>query len=545
MKTKTKIKDRYEGYNGDDNGDDGTRTLYFVSSNAHMTTVQRQSNSKGGLSIMKQRSKTTTHSSLYHGNYVDASGTAIIRQYNTTSPVTNEMYMSDFIYHVQLDGLDAATTYWYEISAQKAKAEDLMADGGASVEDDHEGSLSASSSSSSWSTSSTTSSVQRHLRGGADADVEAQIRVKLKRTFTTSPLPTSSDQELQSKSKSARPPTKLAIVGDLGQTYNSTITMLNIMSEIEKDKAQSISKSNSKSKSKHAFSDMILLVAGDLSYANSIQPQWDNWFQLMEPLTQQIPIMVAAGNHEIECDAKTLMPFLAYESRFYMPNQLGDAIIEPVDSDAYNHEWGCATPSVFEGHYDYGNAFYSFDHGMVRTIVLSSYSDTSVGSRQHTWMMEELKDAQQKRDEGFTPWIVVMMHTQFYTTFEGHAAEKETIDMKESMEDLFRDYGVNLVLSGHDHAYMRSNPMYKGKLDKSGKSPIYLIVGEGGNREGHNKAYLNPNPEDWVAVRDKSVYGFGLLEVKNSTTAHWRWNMDGKDEKDGFHDNVWLKNQFI
>eukprot|EP01083_Nonionella_stella_P201602 737399_1 len=114
------------------------------------------------------------------------------------------------------------------------------------------------------------------------------------KTFTTSPLPTSGHQ-----SKSPRPPTKLAIVGDLGQTYNSTITMLNIMSEIEKDKAISISisNSNSNSNSKHASlsSDMILLVAGDLSYANSIQPQWDNWFQLMEPLIHRIPIMVAAG----------------------------------------------------------------------------------------------------------------------------------------------------------------------------------------------------------------------------------------------------------
>jgi len=530
-----------ETENGDvDSGGFGdTRTLLVTSSYSDMIE-QKQSNSRGGQSIMKQNPNINGNGNIIGNINGNNHGNVVIRQYNTTSPVTNEMYMSDFIYHVQLDHLDAATTYWYDIDVKKAKAanNDNDTDGEDNIEHwhghdhDHEGSLSASLSTSS-------ASVQRNLRGGVAHShahshlyEEDGIRAVRKKMFTTSPLPTSEQQ-------SPRPPTKLVIVGDLGQTYNSTITMLNIMSEIEKDKAIS------KLKSKHASSDMILLVAGDLSYANSIQPQWDNWFQLMEPLIRETPIMVAAGNHEIECDAKTFMPFLSYESRFYMPNQLGDAIIEPVDGDAYNQKWGCATPSVFEGQYDYGNAFYSFDHGMVRTIVLSSYSETRVGSRQHTWLVEELKNAQQNRDEGFTPWITIMMHTQFYTTFQGHDAEKETIDMKESMEDLFRDYGVNLVLSGHDHAYMRSNPMYKGKLDKRGKSPIYLIVGEGGNREGHNKAYLHPNPEDWVAVRDKSVYGFGLLEVKNSTTAHWRWNMDGKDENDGFHDNVWLTNQFI
>ncbi len=191
------------------------------------------------------------------------------------------------------------------------------------------------------------------------------------------------------------------------------------------------------------------------------------------------------------------------------------------------------------GTYDYGNAFYSFDYGLVKTIVLSTYSDSKRGSNQYNWLLHELKGT----DRVQTPWLIVMMHNQFYTTFKGHNNEKETMVMRDAMEELFRKYQVNFVFSGHDHAYMRSKPMFLGKVDKSGKSPIYLIVGEGGNRENHSRSYLNEEPEDWVGVRDKNVYGFGTMDFLNETFAHWNWIMDDLPG-DKFEDDVWFEHQY-
>jgi hypothetical protein len=45
--------------------------------------------------------------------------------------------------------------------------------------------------------------------------------------------------------------------------------------------------------------------------------------------------------------------------------------------------------------------------------------------------------------------------------------------------------------------------MFQGKVDKSGKSPIYMIVGEGGNREDHVKKYIHEDQEDWVGAGGK------------------------------------------
>ncbi len=436
-----------------------------------------------------------------HEHLNSSSNNHKMRQYNATSPVTNEYFMSDFLYHVPLENLDP-DIYWYSIH----------------VESKHR---LRSQSKSKWveerrNEKDQSVALQRHLRsGGVYTRASSIFSIETKRnTFTTRTTPST--------------PTQFAIVGDLGQTYNSTITMFHILSEIEQQVHQ-----------QQQSSELMMLCAGDMSYANSIQPQWDNWFELMEPVIASIPLMVAVGNHEIECDARTAMPFTAYESRFFMPNRIEDAIIQPVRKDEYDERWGCATPSVFEGDYDFGNAFYSFERGLVKVIVLSSYSDTSVDSNQYNFLVNELKSV--NREE--TPWVMIMMHTPYYNTFDAHNNERQSLDMQSSMESLFRDYGVNIVLSGHVHAYMRSKPMYKGKVDESGKSPIYMIVGEGGNREGHVKEYLRPDPEPWVAVRDKSVYGFGMLNVMNATTAHWKWNMNGME--DAFKDEVWITNQFL
>ena len=429
---------------------------------------------------------------------VEVDATSAI-QYNATSVLTDEYYTSDWIYHVPLTDLIPDTKYWYSIHVKLLhntllKSSTLL---------DH------------------TAESRRKLRRpliAKEHELYTVIQTR-KAWFRSAPRP-------QTR-------TKIAIVGDLGQTYNSTVTMLNMLLSAQVQ-----------SGALNVIPTSLILCAGDMSYANSIQSQWDTWFTLLEPLVQSVPFHVAAGNHEVECDAVTKMPFQAYEHRFHMPNRIANAIISPVHDDDYEKwkpESTCATPSVYMGQYDYGNAYYSFEYGYMKVIVLSSYSANDVGSRQYTWLVNELKSTRNDRER--TPWVIIMMHTQFYTTFKAHNDEKQTVIMKHAMEPLFKEYGVNIVVSGHDHAYMRTKAMYEGQVDPSGKSPVYFIVGEGGNREGHVKSYLHEKPEPWVEVRDLTVFGFGTLDVMNATHAKWQWNMDGRT--DGFKDDVWLENQFL
>nr|GMD70103.1 purple acid phosphatase 23 isoform X1 [Ipomoea batatas] len=117
-------------------------------------------------------------------------------------------------------------------------------------------------------------------------------------------------------------PRRIAVVGDLGLTSNSTTTIDHLI----------------------ANDPSMVLMVGDLSYANqylttggkgascyscqfpdapireTYQPRWDGWGRFMEPLTSRVPMMVIEGNHEIEPQAEGVT-FQSYLTRFSVPSK--------------------------------------------------------------------------------------------------------------------------------------------------------------------------------------------------------------------------------
>ncbi len=89
--------------------------------------------------------------------------------------------------------------------------------------------------------------------------------------------------------------------------------------------------------------------------------------------------------------------------------------------------------------------------------------------------------------------------------------------MKDSFEDIFYKYKVDLVLQGHVHAYERTLPIYKGNVVEDG--PVYVTNGIGGNGEGLYRHWQSPSPA-WSASRI-AEYGFAYFEVHNATHLHW------------------------
>ena len=260
--------------------------------------------------------------------------------------------------------------------------------------------------------------------------------------------------------------------------------------------------------------------------------------QTKEPLLRSTPLYSVPGNHEIECDASTHEVFQQYESYFRNPNRLGAAKTQPIPDDYRKTLWSCLTSSQFLGHYNFGNAFWSVQHGLVHIIGLNSYTSTLPGSPQYQWLNHELQNI----DRSVTPWILVVFHCPLHTTFLGHYGEVNPLLMFQTMEPLFVEYQVNIVVSGHDHAYLRTLPMKGMEIDDKG--PIYLTLGAGGNREQHSKGYIHPEPEEWVVKRDIWEYGFGHLQIPNATHALLTWVRDGTTTE-GVRDAVWLQNQYF
>ncbi|CAO2839919.1 unnamed protein product [Amaranthus hypochondriacus] len=325
-------------------------------------------------------------------------------------------------------------------------------------------------------------------------------------------------------------PAKIAVVGDLGLTYNSTATISHVASNNP---------------------DLLLLV-GDVTYANlyltngtgsdcyscsfpqspiheTYQPRWDYWGRFMQHLISRVPIMVVEGNHEIEeqVDHKT---FEAYSTRFAFPSE------ESQSSSTF---------------------YYSFNAGGIHFVMLGAYIAYNESADQYKWLERDLA----KVDRDVTPWLVVAWHPPWYSTYKAHYREAEC--MRVAMEDLLYSYGVDVVFNGHVHAYERSNRVYNYKLDPC--APIHITIGDGGNREkmaiehadepgncpdpsstpdkfmgGFCAANFTSGPAagkfcwdrqpDYSAYRESS-FGHGMFEVKNATYALWTWYRNQDSEK--------------
>jgi hypothetical protein len=489
-------------------------------------------------------------------------------RFNYTSPTTGEYYKSDLIHHVLLKNLEAGRQrYWYNIRvefleglspAQTSRAvkpffPPLMPPVETWYALQHpimkfflRGSYSKNKK----------REKEREQSQSQRKEKEAML-VVLGETpsyeFTTPPLYGN--------------PTSIALVGDLGQTKNSSRTMARILGAARAGSYETTRGSTNNGDGYTADRSVTnLFIAGDLSYADGDPERWESWLDLAEPLLREVPFVSVPGNHEIECDKTTHDVFVPYESFFRNPNRIGDAIEVPPSQDYIDTMWNhlCTAPSEFLGRYDYGNAYFSYKQGLVHTIFLNSYTSLLEGSKQRDWLM---KTALPEVDRNLTPWLIVIFHTPLYTTFSGHYGEINPTLMKASgLRNVFERYKVNLVVSGHDHAYLRTKALDdSGEVAKESKAPIFWTLGAGGNREGHSK-YRNPDQaEDFVAKRDNDEFGFGLFFAPNKTHAHLQWMRDDdnhyNDDDDGDYntssasapgnsslvvrDNVWIENYYF
>ncbi|XAR62569.1 4-phytase [Bertholletia excelsa] len=336
-------------------------------------------------------------------------------------------------------------------------------------------------------------------------------------------------------------PRRIAVVGDLGLTYNTTSTVKHLI----------MNKPN------------LIIYGGDVSYANmyltngtgadcyscsfkdtpiheSYQPRWDYWGRFMQPLLSKVPIMPVEGNHDIEQQVKN-RTFVAYSSRFAFPSE---------ESKSFSP------------------LYYSFNAGGIHFIMLGGYVAYDKSSAQYGWLKRDLASV----DRRVTPWIIATWHAPWYSTYKAHYREAEC--MRVSMEQLLYKYGVDLVFNGHIHAYERFNRVYNYTLDPCG--PVYITVGDGGNREKMGIPHADepgncPDPADtvddfmggfcafnftsgpaagkfcWDRQPDYSAYressfGHGILKVKNETHALWSWYRN-QDMYDKTGDQIYIIRQ--
>ncbi len=97
--------------------------------------------------------------------------------------------------------------------------------------------------------------------------------------------------------------------------------------------------------------------------------------------------------------------------------------------------------------------------------------------RQYEWLVATLEAT--ARDPSIR-WTIAYMHYPPYSNASGLVGHGSDNSLRQAITPLFDRYGVDLVLTGHDHHYERSRPIRDGRVVERGCGPVYIVTGGGG-----------------------------------------------------------------
>jgi Calcineurin-like phosphoesterase len=105
-----------------------------------------------------------------------------------------------------------------------------------------------------------------------------------------------------------------------------------------------------------------------------------------------------------------------------------------------------------------GQRYYTFSKGNVQFFVLDS---NYMSGEQLDWLKSEMQ-------KSIADWKIAYFHHPLYSNGKRHGGDN---NLRAILVPVFRQYGVNVVLSGHDHVYERITPQ---------DGTVYFVLGNSG-----------------------------------------------------------------
>lgn len=176
-----------------------------------------------------------------------------------------------------------------------------------------------------------------------------------------------------------------------------------------------------------------------------------------------------------------------------------------------NHDWNALHSCLHHGNLPYldyftlpGNGrYYDFVKGPIHFFILDSDSHepdgTSIKSTQHQWFVDKVKSST-------SSFKIVVFHHASYSS-GSHGSDKR-------MQWAFKELGIDLVLSGHDHHYER--------IEKNDLTYIVNGIGGPSHLSGKGKQISGSK----IFYNEK--YGFLLGSASNNTIEFKLINEDNK-----------------
>ena len=261
------------------------------------------------------------------------------------------------------------------------------------------------------------------------------------------------------------------------------------------------------------FSPNFLLHTGDIVEYSKYETYWRNQLDYNGKYIRKLPIMPISGNHETTYRAG--------------------------EHEIYKH----FNVKMQEQETKLG-FYYAFDYGNVKFIMLNTneQGDNGIAEEQYKWLKDTLKNNDKK-------WTIVAMHNPMYSVGKygaNPANNAYALQLRTQLTKLFADYGVDLVLQGHDHAYSKTYPIKAdGTADltptiqtENGtdytvnpKGAIYVMHGPAGNQtrgvvEADSKLYDfadASNESSWAEITvEKDRLTVNIMYDKKGTPAEYK-----------------------
>ena len=215
------------------------------------------------------------------------------------------------------------------------------------------------------------------------------------------------------------------------------------------------------------FNPNFILSAGDQVNTASDENQYSGYLD-HEELTS-VPQATTIGNHDCSSNA--------YTQHFNLPNETAKG-----ETAAGTDYW-----------YVYNN-----------TLFMNINTNNTSTAEHKAFMKEAIKENQDVR------WKVVVFHHSVYSV-ASHSVESSILKRREELTPVFDDLGIDVVLMGHDHVYVRSNMMKGMKVSQETKDLTSVTDPEGilyltANSASGSKYYdIKTNiSTDFVAKMDQS-----------------------------------------
>lgn len=183
-----------------------------------------------------------------------------------------------------------------------------------------------------------------------------------------------------------------------------------------------------------------------------------------------------------------------WEAEFFGPaaELLANAPLIPVPG---NHEYCGLGPPWFFYFFDrpVDSGWFALEYGNAWIIGLSTNVPFCPGSPQHEWLVQQLGSPECR----YATWRVVIFHEPPFTATNGH---QDNLAAKDYLVPLFEQSRVDIVFSGHSHAYERY--FHNG---------IYYIVNGGG---GGYLYTLLPDETSPIRQFGRSIHHYCIVDVE-------------------------------